>query len=129
MKIYYIRILIIFMFFNLSCNRNNSKIEERFKEFSRKLDIHEDNILFINLDGCPSCTVVYYDYANHFLDSGVVVLISKNSKKAKAFLDVYHPKVVYDQENLSKQLNLSNVMPTVYSQKKDGSIDSLIVGF
>ncbi len=122
-------IFIIILILTQSCGDKNLKMEVRLQKLQSKLNTQEDKLLLINLDGCPSCAVLYRDFAIQFLDSGAVVLVSRNSKKAKAFLDLSHPKVFYDKKNLSEQLKLSNDMPTVYYRNDDRSIDSLIVGF
>ncbi|WP_157966095.1 hypothetical protein [Cognataquiflexum aquatile] len=129
MKNYCLHLVFVFLMFTFSCRRDNEKIEWRFRELQKRINTKETKLLLINLDGCPSCYVVFQDFAKHFLDSGVVVLVSKNSKKANAFLDLSHPNVFYDRKNISSELKLANDLPTEYQINPDNSIDSLIVGF
>lgn len=112
-----------------SCKESYQNKASRLKQLQKKIETKETKLLFINLDGCPSCATIYQDFAKDFLDSGAVVLVSKNSKKANAFLELSHPNVFYDRKNISSELKLANDLPTVYQINADNTIDSLIVGF
>jgi len=118
MKKYFLHLFIIVLIFTFSCRQGNHNIEKRFLELQKKIKTKENRILFINLDGCPSCPIIYQDFAKEFLDSGVVVLLSKNSKKANAFLNLAHPNVFYDRKNLSAKLRLANDLPNLSTSRR-----------
>ncbi|WP_439488819.1 hypothetical protein [Algoriphagus sp.] len=118
-----------FLLIVASCSprqQDDTILAERIKLTKEALNINTDDFLVVLLDECPSCQVVYKDVARKYLDSGAVVIASKNSKKAKLFIGGDFPNFNLDKDFISKRLKLIENFPVFY-RKNGNSYDSLVI--
>ncbi|WP_192345938.1 hypothetical protein [Algoriphagus sp. Y33] len=106
--------------------QDDTFLADRVNLTKETLNISTDNFLVVLLDECPSCQVIYKDIARKHLDSGSVVIASKNSKKAKLFIGGDFPNLKLDKDFISKRLNLIESFPVFY-RKNGNSYDSLVI--
>ena len=119
-------VLFLFFLYVSGCAEKKPDLENRIQQYRNELGITEDKFLLISLDDCSSCSSFFKSRALDFLKyEGAVVVVSKNTKKARGFLDIDLENVHHDPDHLSKALNLEQGLPVVY-QINEGKIDSVI---
>lgn len=109
--------LTLFLIIILASNRTEKKpdLGSRLQIYKDELGITGEKFLLISLDDCSSCSSYFKSKAKDFLGKeGAVVIVSKNTKKARGFLNLDLEDVYHDSEHYSKALNLEQGLPVVY---------------